>query len=78
MNQKIKFLIPTFLIIVVVFAGLATASMTQNFIFTSDLKLEEVEKIDNTSIWHVFYGRTFLGDIFSVLNLKERDYSKNR
>lgn len=64
MNLKIKFLILTILIIGVVFTGLFTASMTQNFIFTSDLRVEGVEKNDNTSILHVFDGQTFLGAIY--------------
>lgn len=64
MNQKIKFLILIILITGVVFAGLFTVSMTQNFIFTSNLRVEEIEKNDNTYILHVFDGQTFLGAIY--------------
>ena len=78
MNQKIKFLIPTFLIIVVVFAGLATASMTQNFIFTSNLRVEEVEKNDNTSILYVFDGETFLGEIFFSIEPEQGELKQNQ
>jgi hypothetical protein len=57
MNQKIKFSIITILIISIVFAGLFTASMTQKYIFTSNLRVEEAEKQDNTSSLHVFDGQ---------------------
>ncbi len=64
MDQKIKFSIITITIIVIVFAGLFSASISQNFLFTSYAKVEEVENNENASTWKVFDGETYLGEIY--------------
>jgi hypothetical protein len=78
MNQKIKFLIPTILIIAVILAGLFTASMTQNFPFTSDLRVVELEEYDNIYILNVFDGETFLGEIYFRIEPSPSGLHQNR
>jgi hypothetical protein len=63
MEQKIKFLIITITIIVIVIAGLFIASISQTFLFTSYARVVEVENND-VSIWNVFEGETYLGEIY--------------
>jgi len=64
MDQKIKFLIITITIIGLVLAGLLATSMSQNFLFTSYARIEEVENNENASIWKVFDGETYIGEIY--------------
>lgn len=64
MDQKIKFLIIIITIIVIVLAGLLAVSMSQSFLFTSYARVEEVENNNDTFIWNVFDGETFLGEIY--------------
>jgi hypothetical protein len=64
MDQKIKFLIIIISAIGIVLAGLFAVSLSQNFLFTSYASVVEVESNDDASIWNVFDGETFLGEIF--------------
>lgn len=63
MEQKIKFLIITITIICIVIAGLFAASISQTFLFTSNARVVEGENNEDTSIWNVFDGETYLGEI---------------
>lgn len=63
MDQKMKFLIVTICVIGIVMAGLFTASISQTFLFTSYAIVEEDENNEDMSIWHVFDGDTYLGEI---------------
>ena len=70
MNQKIKLLTLLTLIILVieiVIAGLFAVSMTQSFIFSSDLRVVEVEKDDSSSHLTVYDGETMLGNIYFII-----------
>jgi len=45
-------------------AGIFTASISQTFLFTSYAIVEEDENNEDMSIWHVFDGDTYLGEIY--------------
>jgi hypothetical protein len=64
MDQKIKFLIATIIIIGVVLSGLLTASISQIFLFTSYARIVDVENNEDATIWNVFDGETYLGEIY--------------
>jgi hypothetical protein len=64
MEQKIKFLIITITIIVMVLAGLLAVSASQTFLFTSYARVEEMENNEDASSWNVFDGETYLGEIY--------------
>ena len=64
MDQKIKFLIATIIIIGVVSAGLLAASISQIFLFTSYARVADVENNEDATIWNVFDGETYLGEIY--------------
>ena len=63
MEDKIKFLIITITIICIVIACLFAASISQIFLFTSYARVVEVENNEDTTIWKVFDGETYLGAI---------------
>ena len=63
MENKIKFLIITITIICIVIAGLFAASISQTFLFTSHVGVVEGENNEDASIWNVFDGETYLGEI---------------
>lgn len=64
MEQKIKFLIITISVIVIILTALITASLSQNFLFASDVRVNEIENNDGTVSWNVYDGETFLGEIY--------------
>ena len=64
MEQKIKFLIVTIIIIGVVSAGLLAASMSQNFLFSSYAIVKKVENNEDAIIYHVFDGESMMGEIY--------------
>jgi len=70
MNQKIKLLALLALIILIigiVFAGLLAVSVTQSFIFSSDLRVIEIEKDNVSSHLAVYDGETMLGNIYFII-----------
>ncbi len=64
MEQKIKFLIVTITIIGIVLVGLLAASMSQNFLFSSYVRVEKIENTEDATIYHVFDGETIIGEIY--------------
>ena len=67
MNQRVGFLILAILILAILITSLLVFSETQNFPFSSDLRVDEVAKYDGTSDFTVFDGETMLGNIhFSI------------
>ena len=70
MNQKIKLLTLFALIILiigVVITGLFAVSITQNFIFSSDLRVVENEKDNVSSHLTVYDGETMIGNIYFII-----------
>jgi hypothetical protein len=70
MNQKIKLLTLFALIILIigiVVVGLFAVSFTQNFIFSSDLRVVENERDDVSSHLTVYDGETMLGNIYFII-----------
>ena len=64
MDHKIKFLIVTIIIIGIVLAGLLAASISQIFLFTSYARIADVDNNEDATIWNVFDGETYLGEIY--------------
>ena len=64
MEQKIKFLIISISGISIASAGLFAVSISQTFLFTSYATIVEVENTERASIFQVFDGEAFLGEIY--------------
>jgi hypothetical protein len=76
MNQKIKLLTLFALIILIigiVLAGIFAVSITQSFIFSSDLRVVENEKNDVSSHLAVYDGETMLGNIYFIIEPETAD-----
>ncbi len=65
MKQRVKFLAASILIAAgMILVSLFAASASQNFLFSSDLRVVEVEKYDSSSYLTVFDGETMVGNIY--------------
>ena len=78
MDQKIKFLIITISTIGIALAGLLAASISQNYLFTSDARVVKVENNEDASIWKVYDGETLLGEIYFKIEPNESGLNQNR
>ena len=78
MEQKIKFLILTITIIVMVLAGLLAVSASQTFLFTSYARVEEMENNEDASSWNVFDAETYLGEIYFIIEPSPSGLQQNQ
>ena len=80
MKQKNKFLIIAVSIIAIFFSSLIVASLNQYFLFSSDLRVEEIQHFNNDNSYSttIFDGQTKVGTVYFRIDPSSADSSQNR